>query len=339
MENNGPQPMNEGEAAAAAAQQQQAAAAAAQHQQQLFNDLFNRQAQTEGVLQAIQQQLAAGAAAAPNPVQVPSSAVEARKPDFFKGTTAEAASCRLWVLSVDTYFDTVAYTDHERLVFAAALLRGDALLWWNGLTAKPTTYPDFKTALVDYFQPVSAQMLARDEMATLSQHGSVKAYTTAFKRCLTNIPDMVDPERMDKYYRGLKRDIRIQVALSRVTTFDAMVEVAERTDVIMFQGRRSFPRPPPGRFAPRSAGGAVPMDLGAVNFRPNGARFQPKPPQQQRRTYAQVAVAPRRFPRLTPEERERLRENNGCFYCRGTGHFMSECPLKQRGHQRAAPRR
>lgn len=334
MDPNAPQPMNQGEAEAAA--QQQAAAAAAQ--QQFANELLNRLAHVEGALHAVQQQAAAAA-------QVPSSAVKARKPDFFKGTTIEAATVRLWTSSVDTYFATVNYSDRDRLVFAAALLRGDALLWWDGLVNKPASYADFKTALIDYFQPVSAQMLARDELAALVQHGSVKAYTTAFKRCLANIPDMVDPERSDRYYRGLKRDIRIQVALARVTAFDAMVEIAERTDEIMYQGRRPFQRPPlsVGRdrgFAPRSSGGgAVPMELGAVNFRPNGARFQPRPQQRPRRTFAQVAAAPRRFPRLTPEERDRLRDNNGCFYCRGTGHFISECPLKQRGNPHAAPPR
>lgn len=305
--------------AAAQHQQQQAAAAAAHHHQLL--ELQQRLAALEGGMNAWQQRYAHLAYPAS------SSGLKAPKPDVFKGTKSEAATVRLWVLSLDTYFATVNLSDTDQLKFSLTLLRESALLWWNSLAIKPATFTAFKDALVDYYQPVSAQLAARDELAHLQQTGSVKAYTDAFKRCLTNIPDMSDNEKVDRYHRGLKRDIRVQVALSRVQTLDAAIEVAERTDEILYGSRRSTALSSLNRSGPSvfRSHGPKPMELGAMP-----AQRQARP-QQQRRTYAQaVTDGERRFPRLTPEERQRLRDSGGCFYCRGSGHFTSECPLKRR---------
>jgi hypothetical protein len=48
-----------------------------------------------------------------------------------------------------------------------------------------------------------------------------------------------------------------------------------------------------------------------------------------------------RFPRLTREERDHLRQTNGCFYCRraNAGHTCAECPLRRNRQQQQQPKK
>jgi hypothetical protein len=197
--------------------------------------LCDRIAHVEQRLQQTTAALAAAIHTAP-PADKPKGA----KPEKFCGSKHEAATVRLWVGALNNYFATTAWSDTDRLQYAVTLLRDNALLWWESMApgSRPTSYASFCDALVAYYQPVSAQMAARDEIAALRQTDSVKAYTDAFLRQLANIPDMSPSEKLDRYTRGLKPDIRVQVALARAATMEAAMELAERADEIMFRSSR-----------------------------------------------------------------------------------------------------
>lgn len=252
------------------------------------------------------------------------------KPDTFKGTSSEAANCRFWLAQIDAWLALYPHLDDRlRLMVVVCLLRGPALGWWLNLRPQPETYTAFAAAFLAYYQPVSAQLTARDKIATLRQTTSVRAYTDAFKEQLTNIPDMDSSEAYDRYTRGLKIPIRTQVMLSQVTNLEGAITIAERADTILYSVGGRHGGNDRGHFRVHRGGnnGPAPMELGALPAR-----------QQQRRTYAAVAAQAPRFPQLSDAERARLRASGGCFYCRGAGHLARDCPLKRQQQRRQGNR-
>lgn len=260
--------------------------------------------------------------AAPRPSKPP-------KPDTFSGRT-DANAIRAWVAQVNNYFTAVHEPADSRLSYGVALLRDNALLWWQSLAEaeRPATWETLADQLVRYFAPLSATIVARDALAKLQQRSSVKAYTNEFKRLLLNIPDMSENEKLDRYRRGLKTQVRLHVVFANPETFEQTCLLAEQIDSIIYMHRPTNPNPGANRvydpFA-ASTSTAVPMEIGAVG-QPGAPPAPPAPP-----SYADVVggrTAPK-FPKLTPEEKSRLMKENGCFYCRQAGHRAAQCPVKK----------
>jgi len=262
-------------------------------------------------------QMLEGQAQAP-PALAPRHGNKPPKPDQFYGTD-DAKRVRQWVFQVENYFVVTEEPVARRVAYATTLLRKNALLWWQSLSPeeRPVVWEDFSRVLIEYFQPISATIVARDALAKLYQKSSVKAYVEEFKAQALNIPDITDAEKLDRFRRGLKRDVRLHVAFANPATFDSAVTVAEQIDEVLYSHRA----PTPGTNRPYlnlrtnrmgHSSQAVPMEIGAI---------QPKP------SYADAAKAS--FKRLTPEERAELNRVNGCYYCRKPGHRAIECPLKK----------
>lgn len=253
---------------------------------------------------------AAAAAAASKPSKPP-------KPDTFTGRT-DANAVRAWVAQVNNYFDAVNEPHGSRLSFGVALLRDNALLWWQSLgdAERAATWDQLADQLIKYFAPLSATIVARDALAKLQQRSSVKVYTNEFKRLLLNIPDMSENEKLDRYRRGLKTQVRLHVVFANPETFEQTCLLAEQIDSIIYMHRPSNPNG--GKvfdpFGP-STSTATPMEIGAVG--------------DKERTYADAAKSAPKFPKLTPAEKSRLMKENGCFYCRKTGHRAAQCPVKK----------
>lgn len=151
---------------------------------------------------------AAAQSAAASAAQVPHKGSKPPKPDTFSGRE-DSRLVRSWVLQVSNYYTATQEPEVNRLSFAVALLRNNALLWWQSLkdSERHTNWPSLGASLVEYFAPLSATIVARDNLARLVQRSSVKAYTDEFKRLLLNIPDISDSEKLDRYRRGLKLDL------------------------------------------------------------------------------------------------------------------------------------
>lgn len=252
------------------------------------------------------QQLEAAHAVAPPRIKPPN-------PDCFSGTD-DAKRVRQWIFQVDNYFNVMSEPEGRRVGYATTLLRKNGLLWWQSLAEgeRPATWDAFKHNIIEYFQPLSATIVARDNLARLYQRASVKSYVEEFKAQVLNIPDITDAEKLDKFRRGLKKEVRLHVAFANPPTFDQAVSIAEQIDEVLYSHRNVFSRSTPSASYNRPSA-SVPMEIGAM------------PP---RRTYAQVTATPPKYQKLTPEEKEELRKNNGCFYCRKTGHIALKCPLK-----------
>jgi hypothetical protein len=84
--------------------------------------------------------------------------------------------------------------------------------------------------------------------------------------------------------------------------------------------------------------GVIDQSLKAINERQNKIRAradatQAKPPTTSPSTTLTAYNPPRSSSQRTPltdDERQRLRNENKCFYCRANGHRAFECPAKTR---------
>ena len=201
------------------------------------------------------------------------------------------------------------HSDEMKTQTAVTYLKDNAAVWWRNLVATRQAsgnqplqnWTEFQTAVTKQFKPVNAEKTARDRLANLRQMYSVEAYVHAFRTIVLEIPSMTEEEKLDKFLRDLKNDIRIQVELQSPNTMEEAATLAERVDSIIsrrnrgYQGNRSTPQ------TYKDEGGVVPMEIDAIQRSP-----------------------------LTQNERERLRRTGGCFYCREVGHVAKSCPKKRR---------
>jgi hypothetical protein len=269
-------------------------------------------------IQALQAQVAALSAQL---AATPTSSVsrpKPAKPDYFHGS-ADATKVRQWCFSVEIYFAAANVAPSEQVLFAVTLLRGHALTWWLSVreSQRPNTWDVFKNAIIAYHQPTSAVIASRDALARLTQKTSVRQYVQEFKELALNIPNFSDDERLDRFKRGLKHDVRLQVALANPSTFEEAVDIASQVDDILFAHRR--PRLFEGSnygFNPTRSSAVTPMELGAMRSAGQAATSSP----QQVRS---------RIPRLTDELRKELSAAGACFFCRERGHMIAQCPKKQ----------
>jgi hypothetical protein len=228
------------------------------------------------------------------------------KPETFKGTTEQATHVRTWVNMVKNFFSACGTTEIQKLPYAVALLRDDALVWYLSLAEedRPGTFNEFCTSLIEYYQPISAQMAARDELAHLKQRTTVKAYTDEFKRIIANIPDMSASEKMDRYERGLKPEVRVHVALADPPSLEEWIKRAEKVDEIMNK-----------RHTARREKISIKEEVD---------------PSDIRNTPAPMEINTITASRLTDKDRETLKNSGSCFYCRKPGHIARDCPKKRR---------
>jgi hypothetical protein len=207
--------------------------------------------------------------------------------DTFSGNVNKA---REWLSVMNRQWNLHGITDDaSRIRIATSCLRGTALQWYNHKETQPNapqTWEEFRLALVDRFCPLDETRTARDKLANLKQTGSVRAYAQLFSDITTSLPNLSADELLDRYVRGLRPLIRQQVELQNPTDVGSAITQSLIADGIMHD--RPFARPlGPGPRA-QSAPPSDPMVLGAAQTRS----------------------------RLTPREREYLRANEGCFYCR-----------------------
>jgi hypothetical protein len=250
------------------------------------------------------------------------SGVKPPKPEFFYGNQ-DASRVRQWCFSVDTFFEAAHAAAQARVSYAATLLRGNALTWWQSLSpnARPTEWEAFKNALITYHQPISAVSVARDRLAQLTQRTSVANYVKDFKDLALNIPNFSEDERLDRFKRGLKHDVRLHVALANPPTFEEAVTIAGQVDDIMYTFRRGHMIEPRTSNRPENFNQATPMELDAVT---RNDYSDQKSDQTRRPTKKSWSSNSGR----SEEQRKGL-----CFYCKEPGHLAIQCPKKQQKNE------
>jgi hypothetical protein len=259
----------------------------------------------------------------------PSNRVKPAKP---KGYAADRGSDPdVWLFQFEQYAELVGLTDREKVQLAATFLEGPAAVWWRSVaielqTHQPPnniiTWTSFKNQLVQQFKPIDSTKMARDRLAELKQVGSVQKYNAEFNRLVLEAGNVGPIEALDRYTRGLKAEIRMEVDLANVSSVQQAQAKAQRVDSITWQARsnnRPFHNPVPFN------NGHAPMDISAIHS--EAAKRQEMQPDS-------VNAMVKRFTRSRPqqhappmsrEEFQRCRQNGLCLKCKKPGHTARFC--------------
>jgi len=288
-------------------------------------EIINLQAQMQHVIGHIQAEQTA-----PITSSSRSFGIKPIKPEIFEGLTEKRLHVDTWLFQINQYYDLVKVTDEStRIRYAASLLKGNASLWYqlqcvrSSTSEAFSTWNEFQEALRKQFTPVNWEKRARDQLIDLRQTGSVRRYLEIFTTLCLHIKDLHPTEQLHKFIHGLKPFVRCEVELRSPQTFEDAAAMAEKVDSISF-ATRGYSGMPLARTKPvfvRSTPppqAPVPMELDTFKVGRPAKSNEVK------------------GPRLSPEERNRLRDSNSCFYCREPGHIMKFCPLrsKNRGNGR-----
>jgi hypothetical protein len=317
-----------------------------QHMHQQANVYAQQQA-----AQAAQSQVAASVVpVSSRPVALPRLAPA---PRFSGGMGASADS---FVRTMEQHFAFYSMgSDATKLQFAAAHLDSAALVWYNAVVPKPTTWAEFLQKLYARFRPLSATMLARSKLGALRQgRNTVTAFTNAFQTILGPIDDMGDADQVHFYMSGLTTEVMRRVMEKHPKTLAEAIELAASTEASLnFAGRGAASsnsgygnRPNPSE--------SVPMDINAVDEQEDDGvsapRFHEEPAvnrgtgmeavllakleaMEHRLATLQQGTASKtsryehgKVPGIKVGDIERLRKEGKCFRCKQKGHMKRECP-------------
>lgn len=263
-------------------------------------------------VQALQAQVAAQAAPHPQPAVALPSAKTICRPEMFEGRR-QGEKLEEWVYKMDMYLRAMQVPENLRVLTAVSFFQGNAMTWWRALigAADPTTvtWANFVAQLRNEFLPVNSVKVAADKLERLKQTGSVANFVKEFRTLALLIPDLSPAEKLRRFLAGLKPRVRMEVDLRNPSTLEEAVTLAERIDDLTFQAskRLTSSRHDSSFHSSSAQDRPAPMDLSAMR----------------------VSNAPSRpFKKLSPEEREQLRRDGKCFYCREVGHISIKCPRK-----------
>ena len=114
-----------------------------------------------------------------------------KSPSIFCGT---ARTFREWVFQVDTALKSYKMNDGvSQVEFAASFLEGNALLWYLSCIDFGRSFSDWnslKNALGEAFGPFNADEEYRLALFSLSQNGTLDAYTEEFTRLSLSVVDL-----------------------------------------------------------------------------------------------------------------------------------------------------
>src|ERR1700692_4859775 len=107
-------------------------------------------------------------------------------------------------------------------------------------SADGITWQTFYDSLVQAFKPVNSKKIARNKIAGLKQTNSVQKNNDEFRSLCRDIDDMSEPEKLDRYIRGLKPVVRERVELSLPGTLNDAMSRAHTIDSISYYSRMTY---------------------------------------------------------------------------------------------------
>ena len=252
--------------------------------------------------------------------------VKVEKPATYEGDKTEDLDT--WLFQVREHLELATIPEDARVAYAASLLRGNAALWWREAceaNRRPGDWDAFCRDMRGQFRPEDFGRRGRDELATMKQYAreSVADFVYRFRATCLRVPDLSEPEKLDRFVRALVQEIRLQVELRGPANFHEAAMFAERADAVITRVAGHNPQktaqqqkqkwvPSQRQPAPFKIGG----DHGAQG---SGSGGGPEP--------MELGTASRRT--LSRAEYEKLRSTGACFICKQPGHLARNCPMKK----------
>ena len=243
--------------------------------------------------------------------------LKVEKPETFDG--AKHRDVNTWLFQVAEHMSLTRIPADSQVGYAASLLRGHAAMWWREICESGNrldSWESFRTSLRGQFRMDNLVRRARDDLYALRQKEkqSVADFLHQFRQVCIRIDDLSEAEKLDKFLRALNTNVRMQVELKEPSTFEEAARFADRADSVLSRVSGQGSGGKSGWFKGNQGGGNA---AGSKNFqvKPSGG---PEPME-----IGNIQKKP-----LTSEERQYLREHNGCFYCRkvNAGHYYKNCP-------------
>jgi len=200
-------------------------------------------------------------------------------PAKFNGERAAATGRTLtlhtWLFAVHHYAVASLLPENSWVAFAASLLEGRPLMWYQLYLNKRLAIPpwdEFCTEIKARFQPINMNQSAREAILKLVQKGAVQTYCAAFSDLHLQIDNMDEPEAVNTFMRGLKEKVRLEVGMKEPTTLLEAMRIAERYDSLSW----SLSHSGAGSYQPANrynnynnqgyAVGPTPMEIGSAQM-------------------------------------------------------------------------
>ncbi len=263
-------------------------------------------------------------------------AFKVRLPDTYGGER-DAIKITNWTFAVFQYMSLADIPEQKQVLFASTLLTDEALSWFryqfrdSTIDTNPilANWPLFQSALREYFEPPNNQRRLRDFWAQAQQNTTVSQYVAQLKDIALQLPTITAEEFLDKFIRGLKPRTRSEVELRDPQNIKEAIRAADRFDAILGSRQSSRPSHNLQYHRPQYQ---VPYNQTTQHQRPRYQAPQNQAPQyqgHQSQGYQPMQLGSTNLTRLTPQDRECLRQQGLCFKCRKPGHMARDCPTRQ----------
>lgn len=274
---------------------QQDPAALLQQMQQMQGLMAQQSQQIHALTQQVQQ-FQLQVPAPQQQQQQASSSFKCPKPDMYSGKPASQITS--WLIQMEAYLaeSNVNLLQDVAVAKAAMYLKGPLLEWYQVQKSNQQgniPFPDwaaFKATLTTYLLPVDPSITARDRLDNLRQLSSVAQYASEFNSTLVHIVDMSMADRVHKFIKGLKREVKMQVRLHNPRDLQQAQQLASQADTAIYTSNRTQYTGSRGSQPSNSSSGPAPMELGTHD--------------------SEVSV-------IT------------CYKCRQPGHIARNCPQQQ----------
>jgi hypothetical protein len=152
---------------------------------------------------------------------------------FFHAEANE--NVRHWIRTMESAFKAHKIADGDRVTNAGLCMKDKAAQWINGLPRLPdgeafATWEDLCKAILMRFEPANYQRQLRRQLDTMKQTGSVAQYISEYNSVLSQIDAILEIDKVEKFLKGLREDIRYEVDRANSETLSATIQLAENTE-------------------------------------------------------------------------------------------------------------
>lgn len=285
----------------------------------------------------------------------PGTRAACAKPDKFNGDNIK--DLKPWISrSADIMrYAGIDLSTTYCIAYIIQFLGGNARNIWDRLVESSgdpyggyRNWAEFCAGMKSYLADPHPDTTARNKIRNLRQTGSVQRYSDAYLALAAEIPGRTDADLRADFIHGLKDKIREWVMQVNPATFDDARRVAHEADSTTYRPSSHTRRSDPmelGTITPSTLTSALTAALSNLNIGSHAPTSRGRPyrrsatPSRSSRTSSRSgpssphrsrspAVRHVRLNQLSAAERQKLFDNNQCFYCREVGHAVADCPKK-----------